>query len=283
MKDTIKVEIILKKGAILLLACLLLFSGCGANNEKEIKPTPSTKQTIEQNNEIDVKKLSTKLEVTEANGLVTMKYSLRNGDTIPAKFTFPSAQIVEFTIKNEAGQVVYQSSKDLSYAQVITDITIPEGKAEIWEEQISFPDKSIPYGNYVVSANLVATMINDKEIKEPIATIQEPLTYHKISTIDENGSKIVASGLNGTYEIKGTYLSDNESVFYSVEDGHNSIIEETNLPVKLKTGSINLLDFSVNIPKDSLPNNGALTLVIYEKNSEDQITNIINIPLQHFD
>lgn len=276
-------EIILKKGAILLLVCSLLFTGCGANNEKEIKPTPSTKQTIEQNNEIDVKKLSTKLEVTEANGLVTMKYSLRNGDTIPANFTFPSAQIIDFTIKNEEGQVVYQSSKDLFYAQVITDLTIPEGKAEIWEEQVSFPDKSIPYGNYVISANFVATKINDKEIKEPIAPIQEPLTYHKISTINENGSKIVVSGLDGVYEIKGTYLSEDESIFYSVEDGHNSLIEETNLPVKLKTGSINLLDFSLNIPKDSLPNNGVVTLVIYEKNADDQVTNTIHIPLQHFD
>lgn len=273
----------MKKTYGLLFACSLLISGCGANNEKEIKPTPSTKQTIEQNNEIDVTKLSTKLEVTEANGVVTMKYSLRNKDDIPANFTFSSSQIIDFTIKNDKGEVVYQSSKEMSYAQVITNITVPNGNAKVWEEQVNFANKSIPYGNYEVSANFVATAINDKQINGAIAPIKEPLSYHKMTTINENGSKVVISGEDGHYEIKGTYLSEQEGIFYSVEDGHNNLIDETSLPVKIKSGSVNLLDFSLDIPKESLPNNGVVTLIIYEKNKDDQVTNSINVALQQFE
>jgi Intracellular proteinase inhibitor len=277
------VEIILKKRYVLLFACSLLLTGCGANSEKEIKPTPSTKQTIEQNNEIDLKKLSTKLEVTEANGLVTMKYSLRNSGDIPANFTFPSAQTIEFTIKNDKGEVVYQSSKDMSYAQVLTNIEVPNASAKVWEEQVNFVDKSMPYGNYEVTANFVATAVNDKKLNGEITQVTQPLSYHKLTTINENGSKVVISGENGHYEIKGTYLSEQDEIFYSVEDGHNNLIDETILPVKIKSGSVNLLDFSLDIPKESLPNNGVVTLIIYEKNKDDQVTNSINVALQQFE
>lgn len=276
-------EIILKKRYILLLTCSLLLSGCGANNEKEIKPTPSTKQTIEQNNDIDISKLSTKLEVTEANGLVTMRYSLRNGDTIPAKLTFPSAQVIDYTIKNAKGEVVYQSSKDLSYAQAITDVTIPEEKAQVWQEQVNLADKKLPFGNYEVTANIVAKSINDKDVQGEIKPIQQSFSYHKVSTVNDNGSKIVISGENGHYEIKGTYLSDQDTIYYSVEDGHNNLIDETVLPVKIKSGSVNLLDFSLDVPKESLPNNGVITLVIYEKNKDDQVTKSLIAPLQQFE
>ncbi len=276
-------EIILKKRYILLLTCSLLLSGCGANNEKEIKPTPSTKQTIEQNNDIDISKLSTKLEVTEANGLVTMRYSLRNGDTIPAKLTFPSAQIIDYTIKNAQGEVIYQSSKDLSYAQAITDVTIPEEKAQVWQEQVNLADKNLPFGNYEVTANIVAKSINDKDVQGAIQPIQQSFSYHKVSTVNDNGSKIVISGENGHYEVKGTYLSDQDTIYYSVEDGHNNLIDETVLPVKIKSGSVNLLDFSLDIPKESLPNNGVITLVIYEKNKDDQVTKSLIAPLQQFE
>jgi len=273
----------LKKRYILLLTCSLLLSGCGANNEKEIKPTPSTKQTIEQNNDIDISKLSTKLEVTEANGLVTMRYSLRNGDSIPAKLTFPSAQIIDYTIKNAQGEVVYQSSKDLSYAQAITDVTIPEEKAQVWQEQVNLADKKLPFGNYEVTANIVAKSINDKDVQGAIQPIQQSFSYHKVSTVNDNGSKIVISGENGHYEVKGTYLSDQDTIYYSVEDGHNNLIDETVLPVKIKSGSVNLLDFSLDIPKESLPNNGVITLVIYEKNKDDQVTKSLIAPLQQFE
>ena len=187
-------EIILKKGSILLLAFTLLLSGCGANNEKEIKTTPSTKQTIEQNNDIDLSKLSTKLEVVETNGLVTMNYSLRNNDTVPANFTFPSSQIIDYTIKDEKGQVVYQSSKDLSYSQVITNVTIPENKAQVWEEQVNFEEKKLPFGTYEVTANFVATKVNDKNINGAIKSVSQTFSYHKVSTVNENGSKIIVSG-----------------------------------------------------------------------------------------
>ncbi|WP_088066507.1 BsuPI-related putative proteinase inhibitor [Gottfriedia luciferensis] len=273
----------MKKGSVLLLACTLLLSGCGANSEKEIKPTPSTKQTIEQNNDINIEKLSTKIEVTEANGLVTMKYSLRNNDTIPANFTFPSSQIVDYTIKDEKGQVVYQSSKDLSYTQVITKSTIPENSAKVWEEQVNFADKKLPYGNYEVTANFVPSKVNEKDLNNgAIKPVSQTFSYHKLSTVNENGSKIIVKGENGQYEIKGTYLSDQDKIYYSVEDGHNTLVDETVLPIKIKTGSVNLLDFNVNVPKESLPINGTVTLVLYEKNKDDQVSKSMSITLQQF-
>jgi len=174
------VEIILKKGAFLLLACSLLLSGCGAKSDKEIKPTPSTKQTVGQINEIDVEKLSPILEITEANGLVKMKYSLRNDNKIPANFTFPSSQTVEFTIKDESGQVVYQSSREMVYAQVITNVAVPGGKTQVWEEKVNFANKNLPYGNYEITANIVALKVNEKNLNGEIKPVTQTISYQKL-------------------------------------------------------------------------------------------------------
>lgn len=170
-------EIILKKGSILLLACSLLLSGCGAKSDKEIKQTPSTKQTVGQINEIDVEKLSPTLEITKANGLVKMKYSLRNDNKIPVNFTFPSSQTVDFTIKDESGQVVYQSSREMAYAQVITNVAIPSGKAQFWQEQVNFVDKKLPNGKYEITANFVATKVNEKDLNGEIKPVTQTVSY----------------------------------------------------------------------------------------------------------
>ncbi|MEH7347978.1 BsuPI-related putative proteinase inhibitor [Gottfriedia acidiceleris] len=167
----------MKKGSILLLACSLLLSGCGAKSDKEIKQTPSTKQTVGQINEIDVEKLSPTLEITKANGLVKMKYSLRNDNKIPVNFTFPSSQTVDFTIKDESGQVVYQSSREMAYAQVITNVAIPSGKAQVWQEQVNFVDKKLPNGNYEITANFVATKVNEKDLNGEIKPVTQTVSY----------------------------------------------------------------------------------------------------------
>ncbi|MFD4704849.1 BsuPI-related putative proteinase inhibitor [Gottfriedia sp. NPDC058432] len=167
----------MKKGTILLLACSLLLSGCGAKSDKEIKQTPSTKQTVGQINEIDVEKLSPILEITEANGIVKMKYSIRNDNKIPVNFTFPSSQTVDFTIKDESGQVVYQSSREMAYAQVITNVAIPSGKAQVWQEQVNFVDKKLPNGNYEITAIFVATKVNEKDLNGEIKPVTQTVSY----------------------------------------------------------------------------------------------------------
>ncbi|MFB7139612.1 BsuPI-related putative proteinase inhibitor [Gottfriedia sp. NPDC056225] len=272
----------MKKGAILFLACTLLLSACGANSEKEVKPASSTKETVTQNNSIDVEKFSPKLEVTEANGQVTMKYSLHNGNTIPANFSFSSSQIVDFTIKDESGQVVYQSSKDMMYAQVLTNITIPEGKTQVWEEKVNFVHNKLPYGNYEIIANFVSTKVNDEDLNGGIKPVSQTFSYHQSSAVNEDDSKIIVSGKNGQYAVKGMYLSDEDTIYYSVEDGHNNLIDETKLPIKMKSGTVNLIDFNVNIPKEDLPSNGTVILEIYEKGNDDQISKSMSITLQQF-
>ncbi|MEE6451771.1 BsuPI-related putative proteinase inhibitor [Gottfriedia acidiceleris] len=170
----------MKKGSILLLACSLLLSGCDAKSDKEKTTTPSTKQTVGQINEIDVEKLSPTLDITEANGVVKMKYSLFNENKIPANFTFPSSQTVEFTIKDESGQVVYQSSREMLYAQVITNVALPSGKTHVWEEQVNFKDKNLPYGNYEITANIVATKVNEKNLNGEIKPVTQTVSYKKL-------------------------------------------------------------------------------------------------------
>lgn len=172
-----KEGIVLKKRTILLLVCSLLLSGCGSKSENEIKPTPNTKETIGQINEFDVEKLSTTLEITKANGLVKMKYSLRNDNKIPANFIFPSSQTVDFTIKDESGQVVYQSSREMVYAQVITNVAVPGGKTQIWEEQVNFLNKKLPHGNYEITANIVASKVNEKDLNGEIKPVIQTVAY----------------------------------------------------------------------------------------------------------
>jgi hypothetical protein len=272
----------MKRRIILITACLFTLSACGVK-EKEVKPATSTKQTIEHNDSFKVENLKPGLKVNVANGLLTMSYSINNGNTVPANLSFPTAQQIEFTISSEDGTIVYQSSKDVAFSNIETNSDILANQTKTWDEQVNLSTKNLQYGKFKVQADLVANKINDEKTVSPSQSLTDEFSYQKVKVSQQSKqTDIQITGGNGLYHVKGTFVKKGHKAYYTVEDGHNNLIDETLLPIKSKDGSVANLDFDIKIPKSDLPKNGVVSLVIYEKDSGDQISNSVDTTLQDF-
>ena len=272
----------MKRHIILVAAaCLLTLSACGVK-ENDVKPTTSTKQTIEHNDSFKVENLKPGLKVNVANGLLTMSYSINNGNTVPATLSFPTAQQIEFTISSEDGKVVYQSSKDVAFSNIETSSDIPVNQTKTWEEQVNLSTEHLLNGKYKVQAELVSNKINDEKVVSPSQSLTDEFSYEKVKVSQTKQTDIKVTGENGLYHVKGTYVTKGNKAYYTVEDGHNNFVDETPLPIKSKNGSVANLEFDIKIPKNDLPNNGVVSLVIYEKDKGDQISNDVDTTLQDF-
>ncbi|MBP0724577.1 hypothetical protein J5Y03_05170 [Bacillus sp. RG28] len=271
----------MKRRIILIAACLFTLSACGVK-EKDVKPATSTKQTIEHNDSFKVESLKPGLKVNVASGLLTMSYSIKNGNTVPANISFPTAQQIEFTISSEDGTIVYQSSKDGAFSNIETNSDILANQTKTWEEQVNLSTRNLQYGKFKVQAELVANKINDEKVVSPSQALSDEFSYEKVKVSPTKQTDIQVTGENGLYHVKGTFVKIGHKAYYTVEDGHNNLIDETLLPIKSKDGSVANLDFDIKIPKSDLPKNGVVSLVIYEKDSDDQISNSVDTTLQDF-
>ena len=73
---------------------------------------------------------------------------------------------------------------------------------------------------------------------------------------------VSVSGTKGSYLIKGMAFSE-DTIYYTVEDGHNELITKKTLPVKNHTFSLKL-----QLDEKNLPINGTLTLYFSEEGKE---------------
>jgi hypothetical protein len=79
---------------------------------------------------------------------------------------------------------------------------------------------------------------------------------------------IKVDGSNGNYHIIGEVRQKNGFMYYSVEDGHIEYISERSIKMKRSEGWQNF-KIDIHIPK--LPKNGSLLLILYNRNSQNQL------------
>lgn len=92
---------------------------------------------------------------------------------------------------------------------------------------------------------------------------------------------IVASGEKGNYVVKGEARAFEGVFFYTVEDGHEYLIEETKVEVNQGAPAWEPFELKISIPEELLPVNGTLTLSLYEYSSKDHsMINIQNVKLE---
>lgn len=94
---------------------------------------------------------------------------------------------------------------------------------------------------------------------------------------------IEVSGENGEYVVKGEARVFEGVFYYSVEDGDDYLVEETNVTVNDGAPAWSPFEIKISIPEDQLPSNGTLTLELFEKSAKDNsIVNQSYVKLDEF-
>lgn len=94
---------------------------------------------------------------------------------------------------------------------------------------------------------------------------------------------VKVSGRDGIYIVKGEASPATDSFYYEVEDGHRIFISEKYVTANKFNSKWVEFKININILKESLPDNGTLTMYFYEKNKKiNEMTRVFPIILQRF-
>jgi len=216
---------------------------------------------------------------TASPEMAELEMILKNKGEIPLHFEFPTSQMVEITITNQAGSVVYVYSQGKYFLQAFQTISVnPHQTIKRYEKwNYHFKGKRVPPGEYTVNAMLKPTRLND----EPIQNRMKLYSTQKLNVPEENTAYrfVKVSGTKGDYIITGEFRSTKGVLYYSVEDGHVEYMKEKQIAVN---GEQEWEPFKlhIQIPKEKLFSNGSLILNLYERDSGDKIINIYPLILK---
>lgn len=93
---------------------------------------------------------------------------------------------------------------------------------------------------------------------------------------------IEVSGKNGEYVVQGEANTSAGIFYYTVEDGHDYIVEEMKVELSNAKGVWETFTINLSIPEENLPQKGALTLELYEKIDDQSTNNELFIKLDEF-
>ncbi|HAQ07368.1 MAG TPA: hypothetical protein DCR24_07555 [Bacillus bacterium] len=208
---------------------------------------------------------------------------LRNNGDIPLSVEFPTSQKYEITVLDSKKNKVYQYSEGRAFAQVIETLVIKPKETVKWKESwdYSVEGKRIKEGEYTVIAKLKATAIN----REPITDSSLLKDVKKMYIPGENPvfMQIKAEGSKGEYKVNGEARPIDGKFYYSVEDGHNELIRQTEVALGSKYPEWKSFTINLSIPSNKLPQNGSLILNLYERSKESgEILHTFPVLLERF-
>lgn len=178
------------------------------------------------------------------------------------KITFPTSQMVDFTIKNKAGQVVYRYSQGKSFLQAFHNLMLKKGETKIWKETWDYKQegKRVPKGHYTIEAQLMG---------EDMSGFDHPMrAVDSFSVPEENPSfrGVAVREVKGRFTIAGRARVSDGSFYYSVEDGHRVLLKETLF--KVNKEAPNWTDFTIILPE--LSGSGEKAFIsLYERDKGD--------------
>lgn len=207
---------------------------------------------------------------------------LQNHGNADLSFEFPTSQKYEITVVDEKNQKVYQYSDGKSFAQAFETVTLKPQEKMKWVEGWDYfsSGKRVPEGEYSVTAQLKAASINGKPVGD-----KKLLTDKKIMYIPgENPvfKGVISEGGKGNYRIMGEARPINGKFYYTVEDGHNQLISETEVIPDEKYPQWKPFTLKVAIPENKLPHNGSLILNLYERSKDGEIIHTYPVLLEGF-
>lgn len=205
---------------------------------------------------------------------------LGNSRNTPLLFEFPTAQKYEITVFGPDNQKVFQYSEGKAFAQAFETVDLKPLERISWKESWDYYSNGVRVkeGEYTVIAELKAASLNGKPINQSLKIDQKTMYVPGENPVFK-GVKV--EGSNGIYKVTGQGRPISGKFYYTVEDGHNELIGETEVPgSKYPEWKPFMIDIS--IPENKLPGNGALILNLYERSKDGAIIHTYPVLLERF-
>ncbi|MFD1017826.1 BsuPI-related putative proteinase inhibitor [Thalassobacillus hwangdonensis] len=255
-------------------------------------PAENTDETEDQTGEIDldqaISHLKLEAEAQPSKEKVLFDFSLTNEAEETYKLGFSSGQKYEIIVTDANGKEVYKYSDGKMFTEALEYVTFNGGDTQEFQEE--WTEGVVP-GNYEAMITIKVMSINDQPLEsEPFTTtvpfeIGEGATQNDSdqSAGEEAFRNLQVSGEDGSYTITGEARVFEGQFRYNVEDGHNILIEDTVVEVDEGAPAWASFSFEITLSEDQLPDNGSLTLTIYQVNPSDgRPTNVNYVPLESF-
>lgn len=262
--------------AILLLSTISLVA-CGTNNESSDKDVNQQNEQDSANMDVD-EMLSFSASSEKEKDMVRFELTLRNETEKDVTLTFPSSQKYEIIVSKD-DTIVYQYSKDKMFTQAITEEIIKSNEELVLEEEWQY-DQSLASGEYDVEIHLLVTEVNEEKVDVKKYTATGSLQIESEEATDTSNQEeeipedmiknVEVTGDNGAYMIRGEVHGAIGTLFYEVEDGHQYLIDATEVPIEANNKWTEF-DIEVSISEDKLPTNGALILFLYNEDRSVQL------------
>lgn len=208
------------------------------------------------------------VKAEEGDGGVEIELTASNNTPDELILEFPSSQFFDYKIMNDTGKEVYRYSDNKAFLQAVQRIALKSGEQKVWQSKwdLSSSDgQKIPPGEYLVEAFLQVKQVNGKPVEERIVETV------KLTIEEQNPSfknvKMVSSG--NSYCVRGQAKVSAGSFYYTVEDGHNILKEETMVKVNKESPNWSEFEFSFELGRDEIAKNRPVLLKLYERDLED--------------
>ncbi|CAM3773392.1 Intracellular proteinase inhibitor BsuPI domain-containing protein [Mesobacillus thioparans] len=197
-------------------------------------------------------------------------------------FEFPTSQKYEIIVKDDQKNTVYQFSEGKAFAQAFEKLKLKPHESIKWRESWDYKkgESRVKEGEYTVTAQVKAISVNGKAVMD-----KQQLTDKKQMYIPgENPvfKGIHPEGSKGSYKIFGEARPIDGKFFYTVEDGHNELIAETEIVQHSKYPAWTPFTIEITLPESKLPKNGSLILNLYERSKEGEIIHTYPVLLERF-
>lgn len=213
---------------------------------------------------------------------VLFELVLQNMGNTDLAFEFPTSQKYEITVMDGNKQKVYQYSAGKSFAQAFETVTLKPQEKMKWRENWDYTARGsrVPEGEYTVTAQVKAIGVNGKPVKDKNLLTDTKTMY--IPGENPVFKNIQSEGSKGVYKISGEVRPINGKFYYSVEDGHNQLVADTEVNPNAKYPEWQSFTIDITIPESKLPQNGSVILNLYERSKDGAIIHTYPVLLERF-
>jgi hypothetical protein len=249
---------------VFLLVLFMLLTACGTAGQEGQESQEETKPTTGEVEEDIIEKLNTSVDVLQNEQVVLFDIKLQNNSSKDLTLTFNSGQQYEIIVNNNKNEEVYRYAIDKMFTQAINDVTIAANDTLEWHDEWVIQE-NLPSGDYKATIEIVASHINGEELANKLVTTKD------FQIEMDNGAfrNIETTGSNGEYVVTGEARVFEGAFLYTVEEGHDYLVDETVIEVNEGAPTWAPFEFEISIPEDLLPINGTLTLSLYERSAKD--------------